>query len=637
MKLVQFNPSKLLEHVAVSEHSDIGEIIVSILFAAVRPESPILESMPESDARAFIRAVNEALISLSADSLDTKLNAPGLFLTVSACKHAKSPSEKDLMLNQVVPDIFVLCQYLERAAVNLIRAIEEENHTDEDNLAFVCVQLLKLAVVTDLEEGSKQLMRSVLSRLLKSVLTPEDLVEEAVNALHLVSRNNASFLDDVCTIVADVEGLNQTDDGLHVNRKLRILSILTFVLEKVGPNDMQNTDLITFSGCVIPAIRNDNELLREAAVICMGKLGLFMSASNVKDDFQPTMLRILHDDSEKYEIRAQAVLSLADWSVLNELNMEFASFLSTAVERESFPKGLVAVAAEAVMKLLLQGKISNYNWLAALLVILFDPSHSVTEEDGDVTQVGNFARLQQVLTVFFPAYFSQKVGDFEACLNCLPIAIDIAIAKMNDRKKASARGIGRKSTKSTWPVSKMIDYVVDVAKNAAAVISKVEGDNDNESDERSDNPSNVAVTLIVAVHLSHYMNQKMDEIGTTLLRSLCKWIGSQSFDVSVIDSKHVYRLKRALDEFEMGDPDSSCTRHLTPLTKMLKEVASDDGSSDHDDERDGDDESLNGAFQQLGIASVETPRLAKENEFSERSSQKNRRSARLGSRPVNKI
>lgn len=628
MKLVKYEPIELLKHMAVSENDTICDTVVSILLKAASTESTILSGLSEAEVRAFRQGIDKATATLSEDifSDNSMITGPRLFMSVTACKHAATQREKDMLINQLVPDMAVLCQYLDQNAGKLIQAIEEDNQEAEDELVFICVQLMRLAVVADVEEGSRRLLATALQRLLVSVITPDDLVEEAVCTLQSISRDDSRFMDQISSTVREVDDLAEHDDELAVNRQLRILAILSIVFERITPDHCSKNTLDEFSRQITPSLSKSNQLVREAGVSCLGKLGLFMATNTVENEYQPMMLEILSNEEEKHEVRAQAMLALADWSLLNELHPRFAEVISRALHREGYPEGLVLVAAEVATKLLLVGKIHNHNWLAALLVLLFDPSTNLDddeEEDDDILQVGNPIRVQQVLTVFFPAYCIRQESAKQEMVRCISPAIDTAANKRKNKKHAS-RGTGRKPSRAAWPMSKMLDYVLSSTEQEAE--PKEEDDDetpDMNTPERggSTNKKNeTSVALLVTIQVALYLEKSMDDLSVTLCRALFKWIGSVDIDVSTEQPEHLSKLRRSLDELEMATSDSSSLRSLAPLMEQLSDVSAEEENDDSSSEG-GDTGSPESAaslvegFENFGINAVETPTYAKENEF----------------------
>ena len=628
MKLVKYDPIELLKHIAVSENDTVCDSVVSVLMKACEQDSSLLAELSDAERRAFRQGIDQAMVSMTSDdetgTADELLTGPRLFLSVMACKHATTQHEKEALVNKLVPDMAVLCQYLDKNAGKLIQAIQDGQEEQEDELVFICVQLLKLAVVADLEEGSRRLLATALERLLVSVLTPDDLVEQAVCTLQGISRDDTRFLQQIDTIVQQVDDLASQDQELAVNRKLRVLAILSVVLEHIAPNPLYASTLEGFSSRITPALAendsndNDNQLVREASVSCLGKLGLFMSSDTVEKDYQPLMLHILTDENEKQQVRAQAMLALADWSLLNNtqemVHPTLCQALSSALERaSSYPQGLVCVAAEVAAKLILLGKVRNPTWLACLLVFLFDPAAAVDdeEEEGNVLQVGNPIRVEQVLTVFFPALGAQ--GATEHMMQCLGPALELAATKRKSTR-------GRKKS-STWPLAKMLDYVVSSTEQEETKNDEDDDDDDNGSDAAGvgtprplREPKSSSVSLLACIQVACYLEKSMDDLGSTQFRALCKWLGSVDFDLETQKSKDLSLLRRTLDEVEMATSDASALRALAPMMEYLSDISPEEEESSSDEEEEAaedDDSSAEEVFAAFGKLELATP--AKEN------------------------
>ena len=649
MKLVQYDPIKLLQHINVVEHDSACEKVVSILFHATHNDS--LAELSDSERRAYYESLQNATISLSVRNDDhASPSSQQLFLSIAATKHAVTQREKDDIMSQLVPDVSVLCQVLDQETGKLIQAIQDQDAPAEDELVSIGVQLLQLAALTDHEEGSRRLLATALQRLLQSILTPDDLIEDAVKTMRSVCRDDADFVEQIAAITNKLDQ-NLVQEVLSINHQLRVLSILTVLLELIDPKQAGNPALADFSDSILPSVTHDNILVREAAVNCVGKLGLFVSADRIQHDFEPLLLQILQDEQEKLAIRAQAMLGLADWSLLHQVHPSFADFVSTALTRTPYPQGLVCLAAEVATKLLLVGKSQSQHWLAALLVLLFDPNDNDDdeEEEDNVGQVGSPLRTHQILTLFFPAYCLKP--DFGANLVKSVSALLQLVQQRSPKKK-----------KLRWPVAKMLDYVV--VTTSANSSSEADGDDDNNNNNKSSDNNQESVeadskttvqsyndhVLDVALQVATFLEQNLADLSSTLRRSLCKWLGgsviADDATTTTRQGKVLSQLKRAVDALEdMLDDDATCFRAMAPLVKLLENVPvgeEDDETESGDDDDDDDPESsqLADATEQLNLeeSSITT---GKENQShvddrnSKASDRADSRRSSLESHPIN--
>ena len=659
MKLVKYDPLVLLRHLNVLEQDTVCESVVSILRKATSDDS-MLSELSDPESRAFREAMQGATLPLSMED-ENAPTSERLFLSIASIKHSASQHDKDVLLGKLVPDVSILCRVLEKNTGLLIQAIEEKDEDLEVEYVSVSAQLLQLAALADLEEGSRRLVSTALQRLLSSILAPDDLVEDAVKALKSVCRDGLSFIDQIVAITKDVDARADQNEELFVNHKLRVLSILTVLFEIIDPKQAGNPKLGDLSEVILPLVENENTLIREAAVSCVGKIGLFTPASRIQSDFEPLLLKVLLDENETQEIRGQAMLGLADWCLLHQIHPTFSDFISQALTRASFPRGMVCIAAEIAAKLLLVGKTHNQEWLAALVSMLFDPSveseEDESDQDNDVKQVGSPIRIHQILTLFFPAY-CLKYNEGTHLIDSVSTILDSIFQRQQALKKSKSRkSTGRKASKATWPLAKIVDYVVSTCEQAADIAKKIENTEDDEEapsdaqDKEStdqtgetplERPAKSSALLLAAIQVATYLGKNVDELSSTSRRALCKWLGGVYLEFEAEFLEDLSRLRRAVDEVEMSLSDAISSRTLKPLIELLGDVPAEEEESENEEGSHSDDEqeSLVDAFGKV-VVGTPVPLVNKENERADRMSPDfkagdvNGRRSSLESRSVN--
>lgn len=606
MKLTKYDSVQLLKHLSVIDHEKECETVASILFS-VRKSDDALASLSDAEASEFLNGVSNSVVSLVDINNKESLSAENLFLSVSACRYASSQKDKEAVLEKMLPDISILCQVLEKLAGDLINAIEADNIESQDLLVFMCEQLMKLAVLGDLEEGSRRLFVIALSRLLTSMLTPDDLITEAVKTLHSVSLNESHFLDHTMAVIHQIDQFSRDQDGIEINCKLRIIAILSSFFEAVGPSASLTESLTELSDYILPATSQPNQLLREAAINCLGKFGLFAAKEQIESKYLSLLTNICRDVAEVDEVRAQALLSIADWSFLHYLSNDTALIISDFLERAEHPKSLSYIATEIATKLLLLGKADSSAWLAVLLATFFDPQTEKDFDDfDDVAQVGNPIRLHQILTIFFPAYTSMHQHRCVSLLESVGLALERVQNLRGQRKKASKRDKSRKTSASTFPYAKMLDYVVNTLEDASTKASSSQQEDGIEECQLEQQ----IVVLRAACEVASYLERNLCDLGVTLVRTLCKWLSSQRIDISSSETRSLNRLKTCLDGIEMSLSDPTAERYLSPLVVLLSEVAAVDSSQSEPDEDSDDDresENLADSFNKLQVSSESQP------------------------------
>jgi condensin complex subunit 3 len=527
MKTAKFNPITILQHLNVVEYEDACEKIIQALLDA--DDEMLAEHLSDPEIRAYWQGIESATtpIVVVADSgkppsQDELLDVNMVFFARARCHYVKDTNKKaknvtttrqaEAILSKVLPDIPVLCEIFERHSAALIKAVVaggqevEESDDDmdynnnnrrsssivvdaeknQDALTLTCLQLLQMACMSssEMEEGSRLHLKHTMTSMLGSIIAPDDVVEgcmATLQAIHNVNGNGGEVA--YCRCVSDIVHQLQRDyevvvssgddDGLNDNRLLRILSILSIVLEKVS--SASPSIVADFATIIVPAVNCEtNELVREAAVSCIGKLGLFTPEQTVLSDFKPLLLKMVSDEDETLEIRAQAMLALCDWSILfsdtlgscpvaaadgddvendksTPLVVAFPDLVFAMMAHEEL--GMVCVAAEVACKLLIMGKICDSSWLARLVTLFFDvrlnDDDEVMEDDGNdgnhpdadtaASEVGSPIRLQQLLSLFFPAYTHKSEQNRHALVGALSMILDSLLA-LHSQKRKRGRG-----------------------------------------------------------------------------------------------------------------------------------------------------------------------------------------------------
>ncbi|CAN0128576.1 unnamed protein product, partial [Ectocarpus sp. 8 AP-2014] len=222
------------------------------------------------------------------------------------------------------------------------------------------------------------------------------------------------------------------DSEQDMRRLFRILDILSVLLSKTKRTLARDATLTAFEDVImdvfkwtaevlptlIPDLQFFGPTLREQAVQTLGKYCLLGEAAAVRHS--PMLLKIALCEDEATGVRACAMQALSDLSLIfrsavfgstgDVLNM-FADILKD----RSANRGMTAVAAEAISRLLFFELSHDPELLARLVVLYFekgsaaDPSAGPRgDEDGeeedleeDAKAVGSRVRLSQILGVYF--------------------------------------------------------------------------------------------------------------------------------------------------------------------------------------------------------------------------------------------
>jgi hypothetical protein len=354
------------------------------------------------------------------------------------------------VVTDIITDVPTLCNLLNTHIDKLIdfnsddeiydEMDEDEAAAHEDAQAFVCLQLMHMARSSELhrEEGSRRHFITIMRRIMARLATPDDLVEACVKAMASAHDKESQFLQTISEILADVEDDDtfQNKDldprALVIVRQMRIIAILSIVLESVSGNVTSHPILDTFFQHLSPAITSKNAIVREHGVICLSKFCLLSGEDKVLNEFRPLLLTIAGSVEERVEVRAQAALALCDLALIHERMLlveegkeedtmavvgnarnpssTMPSFKGMLLEMLGHSKpGIVIIAAEIAAKLLLARRITDPTIIAWLVLIYFDSSlmnqHDDYADNGSAEEaakkVGSPVRLQQVSRSLF--------------------------------------------------------------------------------------------------------------------------------------------------------------------------------------------------------------------------------------------
>ena len=238
------------------------------------------------------------------------------------------------------------------------------------------------------------------------------------------------------------------------------------------------------------------------------------------------------------------------------------------------------------------------------------------EEEDDATESGSPFRMQQLLSLFFPAYGMRS----PECRTAL-------IASTGPMLTAVSAKLRKKGVKiSDWPVAKMVEYIESLLDTGSGNDTKettstnedansVASSQDNDG-EAAASPQESSHSGRVAVEVSRFLLKEQVSLNTTILRQLCKTLGTTNIDVDLEDPSTLSKLKKNLEELGMYVTDSTALRSLKPITEVLDavEVDEDDGESTVTEE-DSEDESLAEVLKAIEIAKRESMEaIEKENE-----------------------
>jgi condensin complex subunit 3 len=707
MKTAKFNPITIMKHLNVVENEDACEKVIQVLLDA--DDEMLAEHLSDPEIRAYWQGIETATTPVVV--VDANNNKPStqlldvnmVFFARARCQYVKDTNKRaknvtttrqaEAILSKVLPDIPVLCEIFERHSAALIKAVvaggqkEDDNDSDmdddesnnrrssslssslenaeknQDSLTLTCLQLLQMACMSssEMEEGSRLHLKQTMTNMLGSIITPDDVVEGCMvtlQAIHNVNGGEVDFCRCVSDIVHQLQrdaevAVSSGDDGLNDNRLLRILSILSILFEKVS--SVSPSIVADLATVIVPAARCEtNELVREAAVSCIGKLGLFTPEQTVLGDFKPLLLKIVSNKEETLEIRAQAMLALCDWSILfsdtlgpcpvvadgdddnddsTPLVVTFPDLVFAMMAHEEL--GMVCVAAEVACKLLITGKICDSSWLARLVTLFFDvrlndDDEVMEDDDNDCNQpdaaaaseVGSPVRLQQLLSLFFPAYSHKSEQNRHGLVGALSMILDSLLALHSQKR--------RRGAKSPVSVSKVLDYVVDTVYAADQTVQENLANKALKQGTQQQKESTVSFqfstpVLMAAIQMASFCSKEHSNCKVVFLRAICKHLGSTAvvnLQVEREKDRDLSVLMDLMEELSTEITDATCLKSLALLNDVLDTIELDDDDEKVDgDKKEEEDassqddgaESIVDAMQTMAISPA-TNRLDKENQ-----------------------
>lgn len=565
MKAVNFDLLELMRQLNVVDFEASCEKVISTVLEV--SDEQMTDLFSEAEVMRFKRAISEGTRELVLKN--QVLEVERVFLMKSRRLQAEklSAQQKEKMLSELLPDIPVVCEMFELHASALMKAITEDKDFEIINrLVSICLNLLALVDTGDIEEGSRMLLKSAMKGMLVSVVTPDDLVEGCIETLKKIHVLESEFWESVAETVETLHA--EEEDELVENRQLRILSILGIVLEQSSSGLAHSPQVDTFAAHIVPSVTHSNELVREAAVICFGKLGLFTKEETVMSELKPLLLQIASSENEHLAIRAQATLALCDWSMafaetlspcsLEDREISFSDLVGEFMSHSEL--ALVCIAAEAACKLLFRGRVCQSSWLAQILMLYFDPrlTSENMEEENDAKEVGSPVRLQQILTHFFPHYCIRSEAGRYALMGSVGIVLDMMLSKENGKKK--------RGTKTT-PVVKMLDFVLSTVD--AADLALVESGKKEEATSENEVTS---PRLLVAIQVATFIRRKNQDFGVTLLRILSKYLGGTDLKLEREKTEDLKILADLMEDLGNEIMDDASLQHYDALNDLLEEV-----------------------------------------------------------------
>ena len=236
---------------------------------------------------------------------------------------------------------------------------------------------------------------------------------------------------------------------------------------------------------------------------------------------------------------------------------------------ESAEPFLICVAVEIAAKLQYNNVVCDNQWLAQLVVAFFDSRFSSTVSDADdaeeedVKQIGSSLRLQQLLSVFFPAFCLTSENARDSLLQSIAPLLEIVFRKQSQKKKP--RGF------KAFPIEKMICFVCDSVRQGDDIAEGLEKECAQEPVEKNLTGPQASIELMTAIQVARFIEKEHDAIGITFMRTLVKLLAGIDLSTGILDEPagDVETLNSLVESLGMAVEDDSCIRALEGFGSIL--------------------------------------------------------------------
>jgi hypothetical protein len=592
MQQASFNVLTLLRRLDVVEFTSQAEYAIRMVVQLAESNNACEHQL------AYQQGLEEATIQIgcataAVDNTDTTSN---LGNTTTNLDNATFPTytPEQLFLARVRNadhDVTVLCRGLDCYMTRLRSLLLDSNNNAAavDKLTFMCSQILQLSIATtDLEEGSRRYLQDAMKRLLASILTPEELVPDAVQVLRTTATDNCAAMPHVLEIVTELEAqMHAASAEAHDNYVLRVLTMLDVVLEHetaTPPHDVALRIVPVLS--LTNTTTNDNDdsdaqqqqpLIRVAAVSCLGKLGLVLDRETVRNEYMPRMVAIASAPHETVEVRTQALLAVSDWAVLGltPLSDDVKRMIHDIMSRDDEERWIKCVAAEVAAKWLFSELVLEPTWLAQLVLFAFHSTTQDDDDDDDAQEIGSPTRLQQLLSAFFPAFSLKSRPGRDCLLASVRFVLERLPKKMNRNAESmiiyicDMVNLGDNPTTTTTASDDDVAESTTTANAAVVSTNSIEPIINNKNDLLE-----TSVELSAALQMATFVSRHHDNIARSLTCTLCKMIAIYAQELTLEEEPvcDLVMLKQLLEELGTLIADKASLNAIKDCLTTLDDV-----------------------------------------------------------------
>jgi hypothetical protein len=456
---VRVTAIKLIFKWLVALDNDVPKLLSLLGLHSNEAEAVMLATAVLSDVEKSIDGMPELQQLFRESSPDwqncsfASLNSGDLLWTQVRCDFYTSDELKKKMsrgtvadiIERLRPDTTRICEILS-AGYKETAALGEKSVQNQLMLKY----LLRIATGNlDIDDivGCTALKAATQEFLLDWSQCPSSILEPAFSAwakasvalaggntsATTLSSNAADVISaDTATIVSTLwstDGVPEEEaDDEVMSKQLRAIEIATFSLQlmiSLCGNTEKPSGLSEWClKCALTALQSPLEDLRMAAVRCLGLVGL--SCDEVVKTIWTILLEVGLQSSESDVTRCWAVqglcdLTLAHSQAAHSADTRLVSLITRSIEQAEQSALLSRVACEAGAKLLFSGSTSSPRLFGALLKSFFsdDSADNDEEEDSSDSSLGGKARVQQMLGVFFHAFYRAGRGRENVIVDCM--------------------------------------------------------------------------------------------------------------------------------------------------------------------------------------------------------------------------
>eukprot|EP01041_Mallomonas_annulata_P002391 gene2391-4642_t len=446
---------KLFSSWVTSMHFNIPKLLLQLGVDSVEGESLaqiILEIADDADTCQM--ELRQVVRDQRIDWTDTFENCAlgEIFWTLMRCdyyRQKKSSVANESVLEALLPDTVHIARLLKEALVSL--AADEESSQAQ----LKALMIFRLAFFVDqADEAGRMALAEVCHEMVEVVTLPTRLLEFVLTVwircgedsnviptvLQLIQRLWTQAEDSCCKSENEEDHDEEEEEERFFGMRVRAAELMVWVLQhSLGSSAEEQTAVMCgLRPTIDSALQQPVPVLRALALHCIGLMGLLRCESKDEDGSavyeysRNISMQTVALEDEEVCIRSQALQTLVDMAVVRPDSVRqdpaLVNILLRLLSDGRQDPSLLRTAAQASAKLLFNGVVTDPRLFAKLVIIFFQPKltdfcldkqgddeceeNSAEEEEGMIES----ARLQQLLNVFFRAFFRAGGGRVQVAL-----------------------------------------------------------------------------------------------------------------------------------------------------------------------------------------------------------------------------